>query len=333
MGNIISGKKENPEDIKQVRQARTEFQDYLSQIQKNTSIDVNAKRLTPESGASILSEVKKGFDWLQKNPNANYSEVLAKYDAITAEIKRISSTDKPKQELKNMFTALKPIADDLLEKRKRIDETQAVKLKRLAEDEEKWYTKNSKTATDIDFSQEKLKMNDTIITIVPDSDVRKEIESTFNAVKDLSPGDLASLIAKAEADIKQKKDKEVNVKEGVNIILSTALKVFLILVLIVFCLMAGSLAANYAIGREPMYRIFYFIYGSIPLFSPLVYLYFIYKRIYEGPFSYYGFLPITTEPAISRLGKIAMYPFYWMPDHDSITALDNFQQSVRDATI
>jgi hypothetical protein len=332
MGNIISGKKENPEDIKQVRQARTEFQNYLSQIQKNTSTDVNAKRLTPESGASILSEVKKGFDWLQKNPNANYSNVLAKYDAITAEIKRISGTDKPKRELKNTFIALKPFATKLLEE-KRIDEAQEVKLKRLAEDEEKWYNKNSKTATEIDFSQEQLKINDTIISIIPDSNIRSLLTTEINNIKDLSTGDLASLIAKAEADIKQKKDKEVNVKEGVNVILSTALKVFLILILVAFCLMAGSLAANYAIGREPMYRIFYFIYGSIPLFSPLVYLYFMYKRLYEGPFSYYGFLPISTEPAITRLGKLVMYPFYWMPDHDSISAVDAFQKSVKDATI
>jgi hypothetical protein len=89
---------------------------------------------------------------------------------------------------------------------KRIDDTQEIKLKRLAEDEEKWYNKNAKTATEVDFSQEQLKINDTIINIIPDSNIRSLLTRELDNIKNLSTGDLTSLITKAEADIKQKKD-------------------------------------------------------------------------------------------------------------------------------
>ena len=55
MGNLFSGQKQTAEEIKQLRQAREEYQNYLSKIQTNTNTDVNGKRLTPESGRAILS--------------------------------------------------------------------------------------------------------------------------------------------------------------------------------------------------------------------------------------------------------------------------------------
>jgi hypothetical protein len=327
MLGIFSKQKQTPEEIKEIRQAREKYQNYLSNLQTTVNAEVNSKQLTPESGKALLTEIKKGYDWLQKTPNANLNEIMAKYEGTSVEVSRIIRTDAPKRELFNMI-AIIPVVAENLQLNKQIDKTQLEKLKTLAKQQEKWYTKNSNTATQIDISQEILKMNDTIVSIVPDSEIRSIITTEFDKIKAMPPSDLMGLITKTESDIKVKRDSQVDVREGVETIMSTAVSVFLFTILIAFCLYAGSLAANFAISRPPAYRILYFIYGSIPLFSPLVYLYTIYRRISDGPMSYYGFLPISVEPGITRLGKLLWYPFYYVPDNKAIDMFDRFKESI-----
>ena len=329
MGNLFSNQKQSPAELKELRQARVDYQNYLQQVQINTNTDVNTKRLTPESGQAILAEVKKGFDWLQKYPNANFSEVLANFDAKSTEIKRISTLDTPKREYFNVITALPTVAEQF-QTEKRIDRAQVQNLTSMAEDHKKWYTKNSASATSVDISQQQLKLNDTLIQIIPDKGIRDLFQTELNKSKSLSPGDLASTLQKAEADIEKRKSQQVDMQEGIDIVLDTTLKVFLGFLLVAFCIVAGSLAANFAIGRSRAYRILYFLWGAIPLFSPFVYLYTLYRRIYDGRFSYYGILPITTEAATTRLGTILSYPFYYVPDHEAVKAYDDFTASVRE---
>jgi hypothetical protein len=328
MGNLFSSQKQTPEDVKQIRQARVDYQNYLQQVQTNTNTDVNTKRLTPESGQAILAEVKKGFDWLQKYPNANFSEVLANYDATSNEIKRISTLDKPKREYFNTITALPTLAEQL-QTDKRIDRTQKEKLIAIAEDHKKWYSKQSGSATPVDISQQQLKLSDSLIAAIPDKAIRDLLQTELNKTRTLSPGDLASTIQKAEADIEARKSQQVDIQEGVDIVMNTALKVFLGFLLVAFCLVAGSLAANFAIGRSVAYRVLYFIYGAIPLFSPFVYLYTLYRRVNDGRFSYYGILPVSTEAATTRLGTLLMYPFYYVPDHEAVKAFDEFTEAIK----
>ena len=327
MGNLFSGQKQTAEEIKQLRQAREEYQNYLSKIQTNTNTDVNGKRLTPESGRAILSQVQKGYDWLQKHPNANLSEIMASYDATSVEIKRIMGADGPKREFFNIVTAI-PVIADKFKVDKRINAEQYEKLKALATQEEKWYSKNSNTATPVDISQENIKVNDTIVTILPEKEVRDLFNGELEKTKNLAPSDLTSLITKAEADIEAKKATQVDVKEGADVVFSTAMKVFLGSIIVAFCIVAGSLAANFAISRPPAYRILYFLYGCIPFFAPLVYMYTLYKRIADGPISYYGILPLSVEPGITRLGKLLWYPFYYVPDSKAVESFDTFKASV-----
>jgi hypothetical protein len=327
MGNLFSGQKQSPDEIKQLRQARVDYQNYLQQVQTNTTTDVNTKRLTPESGQAILAEVKKGFDWLQKYPNANFSEVLANYDSKSAEIKRISTLDRPKREYYNVITALPTLAEQY-QTDKRIDKAQAQKLIAVAAEHAKWYTKQASSATTVDISQQELKLKDTIVETVPEKSIREVFQSDLDKTKDMSPGDLVSTIQKTESDIEKRKSQQVDMQEGVDIVFNTALKVFFGFLLVAFCIVAGSLAANFAIGRGIAYRILYFLWGAIPIFAPLVYLYALYRRLYDGRFSYYGILPISTEAAVTRLGKLLWYPFYYVPDHEAVKAYDDFKESI-----
>jgi hypothetical protein len=113
MGGLFSKEKVDPEMLKEARQARTDYQNYLRQVQSNITANVNKKFYTPEGGQEALVEIKKGFDWLQKNPQAEFNVVLANYDSTKHNIEEILALDGPKMSFRNISTALIPAAESL----------------------------------------------------------------------------------------------------------------------------------------------------------------------------------------------------------------------------
>jgi hypothetical protein len=90
---------------------------------------------------------------------------------------------------------------------------------------------------------------------------------------------------------------------------------FLIPIFIFFlCSTAGSIAANDAIGRHPAIRVVYFLYGTFPLFAPLVVCYYIY-RYFAGSYPvWYNFLPLTTTVWSNAIMATIMKPFTYTLD-------------------
>jgi hypothetical protein len=326
MGNSVSiGKQPSQEEIRETRQARQSYLTYLSTVQVNVNTEVSGKRLTPDTGNLILEKIKAGNAWLQKNPNANYNEIVTNYDATNTEIKRLLDTDKPKKEMLNQILTLKGQARNW-----RITPEEAEKLVALADETKKWYDKNNKTATTIDYSQEQLKFKDSIRKIIPDVATSNDIISMLNSVKDMDPTDLMASIQKTDKEIEIKKSQTFDFKEGATVAWVKANQVFWSLLLIFLCFVSGSLAANNAIGRARAYRVLYFFYGLIPFYAPIVLLYTIYRRIREGPLPYYAPLPLSIDPATTRLGKILWFPFYWIPDNIAVDEYEKYQQSLKD---
>ena len=97
-------------------------------------------------------------------------------------------------------------------------------------------------------------------------------------------------------------------------------------------LIGGSMAANSAIHRATIIRIFYFIYGIAPGLVGLFFvanpftmipslLLFAGLKYYDYLPHWYAFLPISQIPATSSLGQILKKPFYWdLDDPDNKTA-------------
>ena len=77
-------------------------------------------------------------------------------------------------------------------------------------------------------------------------------------------------------------------------------------------LLGGMLAANDAIGREPKYRILFFIYGFI--FSPFVLVYYLVRLGMGTAPKIYTMLPITQTKALTALGSLFLFPFYYQED-------------------
>lgn len=331
MGNVF-GKRDKltSEEIRETRQARENYRNYLASQQTNVNNDVSSKRLTPDTGNIILEKIKNAYTWLQKNPNANYNEIINNYDTTNTEISRLIKTDKPKKEIANQIVGLKSVAVVQAEN-KRIDEVQLEKLNQLSNTTEKWLEKNVSKATQIDFDQQEIKFRGTIREIVPQVDVSNDIINYLDKAKDMEPTALLQAIQKTERELEaQKNATGPSAKELGGIVFFEANKTFFQYLMIFLCLVSGSLAANNAIGRSRAYRVLYFIYGCIPLYAPFVIIYTIYNRIKQGPLPYYSPLPLSITPATTRLGKILWFPFYWIPDSHAVDEYDKYQQSLKD---
>jgi hypothetical protein len=154
----------------------------------------------------------------------------------------------------------------------------------------------------------------------------------MDATKAAQPSALQSELLTREQKAKEARNAQIHLEDGAYTIKDTALKTFFGLLLFAICILGGSLAANQAIGRSRPYRILYFIYGIIPIFMPIVILYSIYSRLRFGPIPYYAILPLTIEPATTRLGRILNFPFYWIPDDTSRQLTRTFLDAVEKIT-
>ena len=94
------------------------------------------------------------------------------------------------------------------------------------------------------------------------------------------------------------------------------------------CLVAGTLAANDAIGRDIQYRILYFIYGF--LFGPVVILYYLYRWFNKDAPFIYRMLPIFTTETDSQLGRMLLYPFTCKEDKRATDAYADFMKQSAD---
>jgi len=331
MGNPFSKPEQDPNIIAALRKARSEYNDYLTTTSTNSTADVNANRLTPESGQAILTQIQNANTWLKNNPNALLTEIYSNRDATTNEILRISKTDLPKKALGNVLIAMPAVLGDAVQKQL-ITQAQSTTLLSFKTTEQAWLTKNGPTATEIDFNQEQLKINNKLSEVIGNANAVQYIQDQLDKVKTGTPSQVLQQTLEAQQKQKAEHDRNIDYGEGLTTATSSALKIFGYLFTITMCILCGSLAANFSIGRLPMYRILYFLWGSVPMFAPLVAIYTFFRRINEGPLPYYGILPISTEPAISRIGKILWFPFYWIPDDKSVNAVSLYKNRLEAIT-
>jgi len=324
---ISTSKTQSSEELQALRNARVSYNDYLTNIQVRTKTDISNNAITPETGVSIYTIIKTALSWLKNNPNANINELLANRDATTAEIQRLLTTDTPKRKFLNTLIVL-PALMTMYIQQKQITAEQQNKFLPIVSREQSWYNKNQATATEIDFTQEMQKITDAITTVFIDQNIINKFNREINGVQNMPTSQLKSLISNIKVKEQAKIDQTVDLEGSRNLMISTAMQVFWGFLFTVLCLLSGSFAANAAIGRIPAYRVLYFIFGAIPYCMPIVLAYTIYRRIKDGRIPMYAMLPISIEPATTRLGRVLWFPFYWIPDQLAIDAYKAFTESL-----
>ncbi len=132
---------------------------------------------------------------------------------------------------------------------------------------------------------------------------------------------------KKETALKEEKAKEAErSRTDWDIIKEIAIKTIVTIVGIFIILLFGSLISNIAIHRHIAIRLLYFIYGAIggvalifmSLINPFLLLIglalnFILYKTNNLP-HWYAFIPLTTSPSSSFLGRVLKTPFYWNPE-------------------
>jgi hypothetical protein len=132
---------------------------------------------------------------------------------------------------------------------------------------------------------------------------------------------------KKETALKEEKAKEAErARTDWDIIKEIATKTIVTIVGIFIIFLFGSLISNIAIHRHIAIRLLYFIYGAIggvalifmSLINPFILLIglalnFILYKTNHLP-HWYAFIPLTTSPSSSFLGRVLKTPFYWNPE-------------------
>lgn len=321
--NIFKQEKKTPQEIKATSDLRQNYYNYMNATTTNISTLVKSNNITPETSVDISNLISTDKKWLQSNPNADFETMQSKIQTLQNSIKDLMDTDKPKIQFLNviriyrfLFTSQKDkgqITDDMFNK-----------YQKILDDEEKWFKTNSKTATELEFTNEK-------------NDLDARLQDKGLSAKNAA--DANKISKEPEANVKkaieeqEKKEEERNklknaFKDSSKIVINTALKVFFSFLLIVLLLLSASFSANLAISRPPVYRILYYIYGLIPFYAPFILFYTMYRRISKGPLPMYAILPVSLEAATTRIGKYLWYPFYWVPDQDSVNAYTEYTKQM-----
>jgi hypothetical protein len=337
--------KRSPEEQKEILQARQSFTNDLQTATTNIKTSSERNEILPETTSYLYSLVKQTHTWLDENPDADVIELATKKSQFQNEYKQIIDTE-PKRIFFLTWMLTVASASKELHNAKTIDDSIFKKLQDLVTLVNTWYKKNGFTATAVDFEQQAMDVqNQTNALLASNGTAVSFLSKRFDQSKTYTKAQLRTELdkynlsahpqtdfqkkeAKLRYEIQKQADEDAKPVEPSKVILDTALTTFLVLIVIVFCVLAGSFAANFAIGRTRPYRVLYFLYGAIPLFAPFVLLYALYKRIREGPIPLYAILPLSVEPATTRLGKILWYPFYWTPDKISLTATEIFTKSL-----
>lgn len=110
--------------------------------------------------------------------------------------------------------------------------------------------------------------------------------------------------------------KNYTFTDGLKTATKTFASVFTGLFIVALMIHAGSLCANDAIARSILYRILYFIYGLIPIFSLFILIYYHIVRRFKGTMPrIYTVLPVREQPPHqSSLTALLLAPFTFMPD-------------------
>jgi len=329
---------ESQEDIDKIQAERKAYYDDIKAFQTKVSDDLKLDKISPETGVELNALIKSSQEWLTNNPNATYLEVNNKHVNFPKLYEPIYEREVPQNQLLILIYALQAIFDEVssrledsgstlagLSSSQKSDWTTMVNsVKSVLDNEIKWYQNN--TGKDgIIYTQE----IDTLITKIVN------ITTILDTKMNWSGGDTFTSYVKLNGDsVKKNKNpmpwlmkdqveknkitrKALAAQQYSNTKLvaestSIALSIFGSFILTAIIIYGASLAANMAIGREIHYRIFYFIFAWNPVITPIIFAYTALMALKGHPIPYYGILPISTEPATTRLGKILWYPFLYM---------------------
>jgi hypothetical protein len=327
--------------IASIQQERLKFYNDLKTFQTNVSNQLESHQISPDTSQQLNALVVAAQQWLRSNPDATSLQVTTQNDDLTAAAQPIYERELAKNRYLFALWRAQGMQDqynnDIGDFKKRFDNlykppsSLITSLSKLLDEEFKWIKENP-SETGLTYTQRidsaslaiqsVLTAYPTFITelqrITPlfktNSSPYWWLEKRQNAQNNIN-----------NEQISKTKFSYQRLAENSTIYAMQIFGTFLLIVLIIF---GGSLASNMAISREWQYRVFFFIFGSNPLLTPIILAYTALQALKGKPIEYYALCPISTEPAKTRLGKILWWPFYYETDNNELDLIKKFLEAV-----
>ena len=294
--------------------SKAAFKKLLDQVKQEMDTLVTNKQMTSislakfdeliKTNTDLITTIATGAVWDQRTQLLKDTEAdLTAFNTALYNLEYIARTG--------------PIVlDDMDKKEKGKVTTDTMKIMKSFFIDLDTYNKASVTKKTIDLQQKLLKTKAEITNSIPPPYLNLILDPT---------NEKAANEAKALNETAQKlKDQEFNVTRLATTTSNIAIQVVSSLLYVTFCLVAGMLCANDAIGREIPYRVLYFIYGFI--FAPVVLIYYLYKWYNDDAPKIYRLLPIYTTVSDSTLGRYFFYPFTYKEDKMAMDAYADFMR-------
>ena len=295
--------------------AKAAFKKLLDQVKQEMDTLVTNKQMTSislakfdeliKTNTDLITTIATGAVWDQRTQLLKDTEAdLTAFNTALYNLEYIARTGPI-------------ILDDIDKKEKGKVTTDTMKSMKAFFVELDTYNKASVTKKTIDLQQKLLKTK---------ADITNNIPPPYaNRIMDPSNEKLVNEAKVVHEASQKQKDEEFNVTRLATTSSNIAIQVVSSLLYVTFCLVAGMLCANDAIGREIPYRVLYFIYGFI--FAPVVLIYYLYKWYNDDAPKIYRLLPIYTTVSDNTLGQYFFYPFTYKEDKMAMDAYADFMKA------
>jgi hypothetical protein len=306
--------------------ARKEVQTWLDQYSKGYVDNYASKTYWPKWTLTTMDKfIKDTQKWLSSNLQASEQAYKAKLEELYKEQLRIHETNTYLFVASNFVKVMKLMLQQF-ETKKLLNAKDRAQYKEYLDEIEAFNTKVSKQ-TNPELAELKVFVNQFADKLKTFSEKRgiSEQQSDLMRTAFTNPEkfekDVGVLEEQTEA-VKAEEEKKFSFQRFTKKVGSTAGSVIGGLFYVMFCLTIGMLAANQAIGREPAYRILYFIYGAI--FAPFLVFYYVYLWFNNKSPKIYTLLPLTQRVADTTIGRVFLFPFSYKEDKTARDLLVEF---------
>lgn len=311
---------------------RNEIQTWLDKYSKDYVDNYASKPYWPKWTLTTMDKfIKDAQKWLTSNPQASEPVYKAKLEELKKEGQRIAETSNYLHMTSSFAKVMKFMLSEF-ENKKLLNTKDRAEYKEYLNEIEAFNAKISRESNP-QLAEIKVFVNqfsEKVRTFSEKKGISGQQSDLFRTAitnPEKFEKDFGALEEQAEAT-KAEEDKKFSFQRFTKKVSSTAGAVIGGLIYVVFCLTIGMLAANQAIGREPAYRILYFIYGAI--FAPFLVFYYIYLWLNNKAPKIYTLLPITQTVAETTIGRFFLFPFAYKEDKSARDLLVEFMTQSAD---
>ncbi len=300
--------KAREEAKKQASEAKQKYRTALFTLRDKKAKMIQEKKASDFFIQQAEQLANDGFAWLTANPDADASQITDQSNLTAEKYQDISKANIVLLGLTVLPPYYKTNASDLFLK-KQITEEKQKEIGAFADSIEAWLKTSKDLSSEAIFSkqqefQQKAKqVLDKTGIITP----AVTNEGTVQTVQ--------SQVQTKETQVKKEEEADRNTFKLSRLLSETgriALKVIGSLFIVMLILVSGMLTANDAIGRDPQYRIFYFIYGGLGF--PVMLIYYLYRWFAGTAPHIYRLLPLYNQESDTTLGRFLLFPFTYVED-------------------